>query len=176
MLRCLRCIESLESDGSCSFLSGARDIMSGMRDVKEQEKVDGNGQDESEKPMPSSEEEEVAIKKKYGGIVPKKPPLISKTMNVLILILLIGRLESKGLRSPRDLLKPFDPSCRNYHRRNGLGATTAVQRYYPHNSRHDTGNLLMPHPMVKMGEALHLRRQLRMNEELMLAFNYVDDC
>uniref|UniRef100_A0A0C9RWJ9 TSA: Wollemia nobilis Ref_Wollemi_Transcript_8411_799 transcribed RNA sequence n=1 Tax=Wollemia nobilis TaxID=56998 RepID=A0A0C9RWJ9_9CONI len=31
-----------------------------------------------EKSMPSSQEEETAIKKKYGGLVPKKPPLISK--------------------------------------------------------------------------------------------------
>uniref|UniRef100_A0A0D6R8G6 Endosulphine n=1 Tax=Araucaria cunninghamii TaxID=56994 RepID=A0A0D6R8G6_ARACU len=31
-----------------------------------------------EKSMPSSQEEEMAIKKKYGGLVPKKPPLISK--------------------------------------------------------------------------------------------------
>ncbi|WOK95652.1 hypothetical protein Cni_G04359 [Canna indica] len=28
--------------------------------------------------MPSAEQEEQVIKKKYGGIVPKKPPLISK--------------------------------------------------------------------------------------------------
>ncbi|KAJ6793479.1 Uncharacterized protein M6B38_236340 [Iris pallida] len=28
--------------------------------------------------MPSSQEEEAVIKKKYGGILPKKPPLISK--------------------------------------------------------------------------------------------------
>ncbi|KAJ8491801.1 hypothetical protein OPV22_013522 [Ensete ventricosum] len=28
--------------------------------------------------MPSSQQEEESIKKKYGGIVPKKPPLISK--------------------------------------------------------------------------------------------------
>ncbi|XP_062180427.1 uncharacterized protein LOC133884866 [Phragmites australis] len=28
--------------------------------------------------MPSPQQEEVAIKKKYGGIVPRKPPLISK--------------------------------------------------------------------------------------------------
>ncbi|KAK9935126.1 hypothetical protein M0R45_022240 [Rubus argutus] len=29
-------------------------------------------------PMPSAQEEEETIKKKYGGIIPKKPPLISK--------------------------------------------------------------------------------------------------
>ncbi|KAJ6396297.1 hypothetical protein OIU77_021346 [Salix suchowensis] len=28
--------------------------------------------------MPSSKQEEEAVKKKYGGILPKKPPLISK--------------------------------------------------------------------------------------------------
>ncbi|GLJ51141.1 hypothetical protein SUGI_1088600 [Cryptomeria japonica] len=28
--------------------------------------------------MPSTQQEEMVIKKKYGGIVPKKPPLISK--------------------------------------------------------------------------------------------------
>nr|DAD31958.1 TPA_asm: hypothetical protein HUJ06_010809 [Nelumbo nucifera] len=33
---------------------------------------------EPEPSMPSPQEEEEAIKKKYGGIVPKKPPLISK--------------------------------------------------------------------------------------------------
>ncbi|XP_008779430.1 uncharacterized protein LOC103699131 isoform X1 [Phoenix dactylifera] len=31
-----------------------------------------------ENSMPSSQAEEEAIRKKYGGIVPKKPPLISK--------------------------------------------------------------------------------------------------
>ncbi|KAH7533194.1 uncharacterized protein LOC107417171 [Ziziphus jujuba] len=46
--------------------------MSGMEDTKEQEQL------ESEKSMPSSQEEEAAVKKKYGGIKPKKPPLISK--------------------------------------------------------------------------------------------------
>ncbi|KAL5973781.1 hypothetical protein ACLOJK_030438 [Asimina triloba] len=28
--------------------------------------------------MPTTEEEEEALKKKYGGVLPKKPPLISK--------------------------------------------------------------------------------------------------
>ncbi|WVZ10839.1 hypothetical protein V8G54_015369 [Vigna mungo] len=35
----------------------------------------------ADNPMPSSEEEEQAIKKKYGGMLPKKPPLISKVAN-----------------------------------------------------------------------------------------------
>ncbi|KAJ4982452.1 hypothetical protein NE237_033289 [Protea cynaroides] len=33
---------------------------------------------DSENSMPSAQEEEEVIKKKYGGLMPKKPPLISK--------------------------------------------------------------------------------------------------
>ncbi|XP_072998511.1 uncharacterized protein [Typha latifolia] len=32
----------------------------------------------AEKLMPSTQQEEEVIKRKYGGIIPKKPPLISK--------------------------------------------------------------------------------------------------
>eukprot|EP01018_Ginkgo_biloba_P037864 Gb_08102 [translate_table: standard] len=54
--------------------------------VEENRHDEGNGemnkkkvaQQPEEQKMPSSQEQEVAIKKKYGGIVPKKPPLISK--------------------------------------------------------------------------------------------------
>ncbi|XP_010258302.1 PREDICTED: uncharacterized protein LOC104598097 isoform X2 [Nelumbo nucifera] len=60
-------------------------------DVKEQEheekmQVDGDFSEEDpehaeknvENPMPSPQQEEEIIKKKYGGLLPKKPPLISK--------------------------------------------------------------------------------------------------
>ncbi|CAL9096523.1 unnamed protein product [Musa acuminata var. zebrina] len=40
--------------------------------------VDEPVKQDEENAMPSSQQEEVAIKKKYGGILPKKPPLISK--------------------------------------------------------------------------------------------------
>ncbi|KAK4746893.1 hypothetical protein SAY87_025930 [Trapa incisa] len=52
--------------------------MSATEEVKDSEPVDGNTSEEYEKPMPSVQDEEAAVKKKYGGIVPKKPPLISK--------------------------------------------------------------------------------------------------
>ncbi|XP_052204725.1 uncharacterized protein LOC127809736 [Diospyros lotus] len=52
--------------------------MSGMEDVKDQERVVEDVPDDSEKAVPSSQEEDEAVKKKYGGIMPKKPPLISK--------------------------------------------------------------------------------------------------
>ncbi|XP_050372257.1 uncharacterized protein LOC126790152 isoform X2 [Argentina anserina] len=66
-----------------------------MEDVKDQELADrsptneGHGdsaeqdvkaseESHNEHPMPSVQKEEETIKKKYGGIIPKKPPLISK--------------------------------------------------------------------------------------------------
>ncbi|RVW32037.1 hypothetical protein CK203_097419 [Vitis vinifera] len=65
-----------------------------IEDVKEQDLNDGILKDQvdsdlhaedskhldenEENPMPSTQQEEEVIKKKYGGILPKKPPLISK--------------------------------------------------------------------------------------------------
>ncbi|KAI0503461.1 hypothetical protein KFK09_014395 [Dendrobium nobile] len=46
--------------------------MSGMRDA------DADVVENQDISMPSAQDEEEAVKKKYGGIVPKKPPLISK--------------------------------------------------------------------------------------------------
>ncbi|KAK4754564.1 hypothetical protein SAY87_002668 [Trapa incisa] len=49
-----------------------------MEGFKEQERVEGDSRMDCDKSMPSAQEEETAVKKKYGGIMPKKPPLISK--------------------------------------------------------------------------------------------------
>eukprot|EP01018_Ginkgo_biloba_P015453 Gb_03148 [translate_table: standard] len=49
-------------------------------------------QNQGEQHMPSSEEEVAVIKKKYGGIIPKKPPLISK----LLVIAWAQHLSSQG--------------------------------------------------------------------------------
>ncbi|XP_010546333.1 PREDICTED: uncharacterized protein LOC104818433 [Tarenaya hassleriana] len=51
--------------------------MSGTEEHKEQ-KVEGNATGEAEKSMPPSQEQEATINPKYGGIKPKRPPLISK--------------------------------------------------------------------------------------------------
>ncbi|GAV85094.1 LOW QUALITY PROTEIN: Endosulfine domain-containing protein [Cephalotus follicularis] len=59
--------------------------MSDMEDVKEQ-----NVPQESEKSMASSEEEEAAVKKRYGGLMPKKPPLISKVTYDINLTIIYG--------------------------------------------------------------------------------------
>ncbi|XP_074557286.1 uncharacterized protein LOC141813251 [Curcuma longa] len=45
-----------------------------MSNMGADEQLDQNGGNG----MPSSQQEEQAIKKKYGGMIPKKPPLISK--------------------------------------------------------------------------------------------------
>ncbi|XP_048427479.1 uncharacterized protein LOC103950804 isoform X1 [Pyrus x bretschneideri] len=71
-----------------------------MDEVKEQEVADstpmdlGDGDNTGEdqkasnenhgNPMPSAQQEEAAIKKKYGGILPKKTPLISKVIVGLV--------------------------------------------------------------------------------------------
>ncbi|RYR50303.1 hypothetical protein Ahy_A07g036900 isoform B [Arachis hypogaea] len=52
-------------------------LMSNVEDNKEQQQMDVNASNESSN-MPSSQKQEEAIKKKYGGMMPKKPPLISK--------------------------------------------------------------------------------------------------
>ncbi|XP_018459913.1 uncharacterized protein LOC130503625 isoform X1 [Raphanus sativus] len=42
---------------------------------------------EEEKSMPSPQQEEAAVKNKYGGLMPKKPPLISKVGYIIYLCL-----------------------------------------------------------------------------------------
>jgi len=55
--------------------------MSDMKDSNAPAALDGNPQpmDQTEdNSMPSAQQQEEAIKKKFGGLMPKKPPLISK--------------------------------------------------------------------------------------------------
>lgn len=78
--------------------------MSGVEDVKEQERVDG----ESEKSMPSSQEEEV-VKKKYGGIMPKKPPLISKDHERAYFDSADWALGKQGVEKPKGPLEALRP-------------------------------------------------------------------
>lgn len=56
-------------------------IMSEMKDSNAPAALDGDPQpmDQSgDNSMPSAQQQEEAIKKKFGGLMPKKPPLISK--------------------------------------------------------------------------------------------------
>ncbi|KAK9276584.1 hypothetical protein L1049_006119 [Liquidambar formosana] len=60
-----------EQDPADSALKDQVEYELSAEDTKQLDKND-------ESPMPSPQQEEEIIKKKYGGIIPKKPPLISK--------------------------------------------------------------------------------------------------
>uniref|UniRef100_A0A453EL24 cAMP-regulated phosphoprotein 19-related protein n=1 Tax=Aegilops tauschii subsp. strangulata TaxID=200361 RepID=A0A453EL24_AEGTS len=56
-------------------MSGMKDTnAAGQDNVGNSEPMDQSG----DNPMPSAQQQEQAIKKKFGGLIPKKPPLISK--------------------------------------------------------------------------------------------------
>ncbi|XP_022143267.1 uncharacterized protein LOC111013179 [Momordica charantia] len=77
--------------------------------IKETERVDGDGHVGSEKPMPSSQMEEEVIKKKYGGIVPKKPPLISKDHERAYFDSADWALGKQGVEKPKGPLEALRP-------------------------------------------------------------------
>ncbi|OMO86995.1 hypothetical protein CCACVL1_09338 [Corchorus capsularis] len=80
-----------------------------MENVKEQEQVDGNVTQESEISMPSSQQEEAAVKKKYGGIMPKKPPLISKDHERAYFDSADWALGKQGVEKPKGPLEALRP-------------------------------------------------------------------
>ncbi|KAL5571043.1 hypothetical protein UlMin_023279 [Ulmus minor] len=77
--------------------------MSGVDDTKEQEHV------ECEKSMPSQKQEEEAVKKKYGGILPKKPPLISKDHERAYFDSADWALGKQGVEKPKGPLEALRP-------------------------------------------------------------------
>ncbi|GAB2288882.1 hypothetical protein Dimus_023189 [Dionaea muscipula] len=84
--------------------------MSATEDVKEQqEQVDGDVPVESPESMSSSQDEEAAIKKKYGGIVPKKPSLISKDHERAYFDSADWALGKQGVEKPKGPLEALRP-------------------------------------------------------------------
>ncbi|KAB2091397.1 Delta-type opioid receptor [Gossypium arboreum] len=77
-----------------------------MENDKELEQIDVQ---ESEKSMPSSEEEDAAIRKKYGGIKPKKPPLISKDHERAYFDSADWALGKQGVEKPKGPLEALRP-------------------------------------------------------------------
>ncbi|KAH7283102.1 hypothetical protein KP509_35G060700 [Ceratopteris richardii] len=70
----------LKHQSGCHYRLISQEIRVSMADV-DHDLPDLAQQPQSvddEHKMPSPEEEEAAIRKKYGGLIPKKPPLISK--------------------------------------------------------------------------------------------------
>ncbi|CAJ2659326.1 unnamed protein product [Trifolium pratense] len=125
--------------------------MSNIEDNKELGQMDVDASEGSVN-MPSSQQQEATLKKKYGGIVPKKPPLISKDHERAYFDSADWAL-GKAVRSPRDHLRLF-----------GLN-------YSQHSNKHVTGNLLML-LRVKV-EVFHLRMHLPMSKSNNKSFDDV---
>ncbi|XP_009112117.1 uncharacterized protein LOC103837514 isoform X2 [Brassica rapa] len=79
--------------------------MSSVEDLKEQ----GNVTSEAEKSMPSSHQEEAAVKNKYGGLMPKKPPLISKDHERAYFDSADWALGKQGVAKPKGPLEALRP-------------------------------------------------------------------
>ncbi|KAI4384407.1 hypothetical protein MLD38_002571 [Melastoma candidum] len=77
-----------------------------MEDAKEQARDEGENAQET---MPSSRDEEAAVKKKYGGIMPKKPPLISKDHERAYFDSADWALGKQGVEKPKGPLEALRP-------------------------------------------------------------------
>ncbi|KAI3444495.1 hypothetical protein Pfo_001160 [Paulownia fortunei] len=80
--------------------------MSGTEEVKEQTEV---VMEDADKPMPSTQQEEEVVKKKYGGIMPKKPPLISKDHERAYFDSADWALGKQGVEKPKGPLEALRP-------------------------------------------------------------------
>nr|TKR74823.1 uncharacterized protein D5086_0000291790 [Populus alba] len=83
-------------------------VGSGMEDGNMQDQVNGN-LSEDKICMPSSKQEEEAVKKKYGGIMPKKPPLISKDHERAFFDSADWALGKQGAEKPKGPLEALRP-------------------------------------------------------------------
>ncbi|KAL3814806.1 hypothetical protein ACJIZ3_016074 [Penstemon smallii] len=79
--------------------------MSGTEEVKEQTEV----MEDADKSTPSTQQEEAAVKKKYGGIMPKKPPLISKDHERAYFDSADWALGKQGANKPKGPLEALRP-------------------------------------------------------------------
>ncbi|KAJ0242155.1 hypothetical protein HA466_0214630 [Hirschfeldia incana] len=76
--------------------------MSSVEDAKEQ----GNLTNDA---MPSTQQEEAAVKNKYGGLMPKKPPLISKDHERAYFDSADWALGKQGVAKPKGPLEALRP-------------------------------------------------------------------
>ncbi|CAN8264437.1 unnamed protein product [Cochlearia groenlandica] len=83
--------------------------MSSTGDLNEPS-VQGNiTNEEAEKSMPSSQQEEASVKNKYGGLMPKKPPLISKDSERAYFDSADWALGKQGVAKPKGPLEALRP-------------------------------------------------------------------
>ncbi|KAL0397938.1 UNVERIFIED_CONTAM: hypothetical protein Scaly_0242200 [Sesamum calycinum] len=90
----------------CVLYTGSWGKMSGTEEVKEQTEV---VMEDADKSMPSTQQEEAVIKKKYGGILPKKPPLISKDHERAYFDSADWALGKQGVEKPKGPLEALRP-------------------------------------------------------------------
>ncbi|KAK2375282.1 cAMP-regulated phosphoprotein 19-related protein [Trifolium repens] len=69
----------------------------------------------TENSMPSSQQEEDAVKKKYGGRLPKKPPLISKDHERAYFDSADWALGKQGAQKPKGPLEALRPKLQPTH-------------------------------------------------------------
>ncbi|XP_021737368.1 uncharacterized protein LOC110720348 [Chenopodium quinoa] len=66
-------------------------------------------EEDGSRSMPSTQEQEATLKKKYGGIVPKKPPLISKDHERAYFDSADWALGKQGVEKPKGPLEALRP-------------------------------------------------------------------
>lgn len=87
--------------------------------------------------MPSAEQEEEVMKKKYGGILPKKPPLISKDHERAYFDSADWALGKQGAQKPKGPLEALRPKLQPTHQQ----VRTRRSAYAPSvDGEEDTGN------------------------------------
>ncbi|KAG6777556.1 hypothetical protein POTOM_017381 [Populus tomentosa] len=118
-------------------------VGSGMEDNK-QDQVDGN-LSEDKSSMPSSKQEEEVVKKKYGGILPKKPPLISKDHERAYFDSADWALGKQGADKPKGPLEALRPKLQFLDKvldDNAFVPTESTTVLHPIRSHSKPGNFL----------------------------------
>ncbi|XP_019457099.1 PREDICTED: uncharacterized protein LOC109357546 [Lupinus angustifolius] len=93
--------ESLHDPDPKDDVGSDKNSVDDKKDLNEH-KNDGNS-------MPSSHQEEEVIKKKYGGLIPKKPPLISKDHERAYFDSADWALGKQGAQKPKGPLEALRP-------------------------------------------------------------------
>ncbi|KAG6402670.1 hypothetical protein SASPL_134872 [Salvia splendens] len=72
--------------------------------------------EDAEKSLPTAQKEEAVVKKKYGGMMPKKPPLISKDHERAYFDSADWALGKQGAGKPKGPLEALRPKLQDIHR------------------------------------------------------------
>ncbi|XP_059448885.1 uncharacterized protein LOC132180058 [Corylus avellana] len=91
-----------EQEPTDNTLNNQIDVDSSLEDPKALDQNDEN-------PMPSPQQEEEIIKKKYGGLLPRKPPLISKDHERAFFDSADWALGKQGAQKPKGPLEALRP-------------------------------------------------------------------